>query len=183
MSELREAEVTQCIQGLFFDACKGLLESLDCKVGMVVEKPDRLENCPIACIDGGSDDIEFKIALELPLEVLALTYPVGEDITHLEEDRLEDWISELSNQLIGRLKTKLISHECFVSIGLPTTYFGAQVEELLAENRFETNYYFDVDGAICGCSISIEVYDDAMSFSVDANSHEEDQNEGELELF
>lgn len=180
---MRDNEVIKCIQDLFFQSCKDLFENLDCNVGLMVDKPERLENCPIACIDGGSSDIEFKIALELPMPVLALTYPVGEGITKVEEDRLEDWISELSNQLIGRLKTKLIAHECFISIGLPATFFGANVDDLLAENSSIDSYYFDIDGEVAGCSISIEVYDEAMSFCLEANSHEEDQNEGELELF
>ncbi len=180
---MREQEVIECIQGLFLSSCQELLENLDCEITMLPDQTERIERCPIACIDGGSEDIEFKIALELPLEVLALTYPVGENITFLEEDKLEDWISELSNQLIGRLKTKLISHECYVMIGLPTTYFGAQVDELLAENSFEKSYYFSVDNQLCGCSISIEVFDDAMSFSLEPNTHEDDQSEGELELF
>ena len=180
---MRDNEIVQCIQSLFLQSCKDLFENLDCNVGLVVEKPDRLDNCPISCIDGGSTDIEFKVALELPVPVLALTYPMGEGITHVEEDRLEDWISELSNQLIGRLKTKLIAHECFISIGLPTTFFGANVDDLLEENSTLASYYFDIDGEVAGCSISLEVYDEAMSFCLEANSHEEDQNEGELELF
>ena len=180
---MRENQVTHCIQDLFFQACKDLFESLDCDVGLIIENPTDLLNCPIATIDGGSSDIEFKVGLELPIPVLAMTYPIGEGIAKVEEDRLEDWISELSNQLIGRLKTKLIGHECYISIGLPATFFGAEVDELLAENSKMDTYYFDVDGEICACSISIEVYDEAMSFSLEANSHEEDQNEGELELF
>ena len=180
---MRDDDVVQCIQNLFYESCKDLFESLDCNVGVSAEKPERLENCPIACIDGGSSDIEFKIALELPIPVLALTYPIGEGIAKIEEDRLEDWISELSNQLIGRLKNKLISHECFISIGLPATFFGAEVDDLLAENSKSISYYFDIDGEIAGCSISIEVYDEAMTFVVESNGYDEDQNEGELELF
>lgn len=180
---MRGNEVVQCIQNLFYESCKDLFESLDCTVGLTTEKPERLEDCPIACIDGGSSDIEFKVALELPVPVLALTYPVGEGITHVEEDRLEDWISELSNQLIGRLKSKLIAHECFITIGLPSTFYGADVDELLAENTNLASYYFEIDGEVAGCSISVEVYDEAMTFNLDANSFEDDQNEGELELF
>lgn len=180
---MRDVEVVHCIQNLFFESCRDLFESLDCNVGLSVEKPERLENCPIACIDGGSSDIEFKIGLELPLPVLALTYPVGEGITEIEEDRLEDWISELSNQLMGRLKNKLIGHDCFISIGLPTTFYGAEVTELLAENSNFSSSYFDIDGEVAGCSISIEVYDEAMTFSIESNGFDEDQHEGELELF
>ena len=90
---------------------------------------------------------------------------------------------ELSNQLLGRLKNKLIEHDCYVNLGLPTSYFGADINELLSENSEQASYYFDVDGEICGCSISVEVFDDAMSFSLDTNPEMHLQEEGELEFF
>ena len=181
---MRQNEVIQTIQCLFLECCKKLFESLDCKTRITTScRAEDLENSPIACIDGGSEDIEFMIALQLPLEVLALTYPIAEGITTIEENRLEDWIAELSNQLIGRLKAKLIEHDCFVDIGLPISYFGADVEELLAQNSTLVHYYFDIDGQICGCSISIEVFHEAMSFSIEKNSNIDLQEDGELELF
>ena len=180
---MRKKEVTECIQGLFLECCKGLFESLDCETQLTTDHTVDLSESPIACIDGGSEDIEFMVALQLPLTVLALTYPVAEGITRVEEDRLEDWISELSNQLIGRLKAKLIEHDCFINIGLPQSYFGADVHELLSQNSEEVDYFFDLDGEVCGCSISIEVFDEAMSFSVEKNQDIDTQEEGELELF
>jgi hypothetical protein len=180
---MRKYEVIQCIQNLFLECCENLFESLDCTTELTDERAVNLDESPIACIDAGSEDIEFMIALQLPLQVLALTYPVAEGITKVEEDRLEDWISELSNQLIGRLKAKLIEHDCFVNIGLPLSYFGADVNELLSQNSDQADYYFNVDGEICSCSISIEIFDDAMSFSIDKNDDIDIQEEGELELF
>lgn len=182
---MRHNEVIQTIQGLFLECCKNLFENLGCLTTLVPADDElNLNDCPIACIDGGSEDIEFMVALQLPLEVLALTYPIANGITTIEEDRLEDWISEMSNQLIGRLKAKLIEHDCYVNIGLPTSYFGADVGELLAQNSSQVDYYFDLDGQICGCSISIEVFDDAMSFSIEPNQSVDLQSEdGELELF
>lgn len=180
---MRKNEVTQCIQSLFLDCCKALFQSLDCETHLTTNRHAHLDECPIACIDGGSEDVEFMIALQLPLPVLALTYPVSEGITKVEEDRLEDWISELSNQLIGRLKAKLIEHDCFVSIGLPQSYFGAVVHELLSQNSEVIDYFFDIDGEICSCSISLEIFDEAMSFSIDKNQDIDMQEEGELELF
>jgi len=180
---MRQIEVVQCIQELFFNSCKNLLESFGCAVEQTESDPDRLDGAPIACIDAGSPDIEFKVALQLPSEVLALTYPVGEGITSIPEDRFEDWVSELSNQLMGRLKNKLLEHECFVDLGLPTSYFGADVEELLSENSELVGYYFDVDGEVCGCSISIEVFDEALTFALEVSEASNIQDEGELELF
>jgi hypothetical protein len=180
---MREIEVVECIQELFFSSCKSLLEGLDCVIDTVDHHRGLLDGAPIACIDAGSEEIEFKIALQLPSTVLAMTYPVGEGITKVPEDRFEDWISELSNQLLGRLKNKLNEHECFVVIGLPTSYFGADVDELLSENSQLRSYYFTVDGEMCGCSISIEVFDDALSFAIEVKEENLQQGEGEMEMF
>lgn len=179
---MRKNEVVQCIQSLFLECCKGLFQSLDCKTKLTSSHEVKFDESPIACIDAGSDDIEFMIALQLPLQVLALTYPVAEGITTVEENRLEDWISELSNQLIGRLKAKLIEHDCYVRIGLPQSYFGADVDELLSQNSEQADFYFDIDGEVCVCSISIEVYDEALTFSIE-KTNINIQEEGELELF
>jgi hypothetical protein len=180
---MRKNEVAECIQGLFFNVCKELLESMDCNIAQVDYELDGFADCPVACIDAGSPDIEFKVALQLPTSVLAMTYPVGDTITTIEEDRLEDWISELANQLLGRLKNRLIEHDCFVTIGLPSSYYGADVAQLLSENSQQASYFFDVDGEVCGCSISLEVFDEALSFSVEVNEDMKVQSEGEMEMF
>jgi hypothetical protein len=180
---MRKNEVIHCIQDIFLECCKSLFQSLDCNTNLLAGCSANLNESPIACIDAGSEDIEFMIALQLPLQVLALTYPVAEGITTVEENRLEDWISELSNQLVGRLKGSLIEHDCFVNIGLPQSYFGAQIDELLCQNSDQEDYYFDIDGEICRCSISIEVFDEAMSFSIEKNESVHVQEEGEMEMF
>jgi len=179
---MRQIQVVECVQDVFKGVCQDLLESLDCKVSLI-DDAEQIDDCPIACVDAGSDEIEFMIALQLPTAVLAMTYPVGDSITTIEENRLEDWISELSNQLVGRLKNKLIEHDCYVDLGLPTSYFGADVEQLLNENTHQASYYFDVDGEVCGCSVSIEVFDEALSFSIDVNEDLDLQEEGEMEFF
>jgi hypothetical protein len=138
---------------------------------------------PVACIDAGSKDLELIICLQFPVSVLALTYPVQEDITGVDEERLEDWISELSNQLVGRIKNKLLLHNCQVDLGLPTSYFGSDVSHLLSKNGEIMSLYFDVDGETCGFHVSIEVFEDDMLFSLEEYDDNESLDEGELEMF
>ncbi|MFT6029663.1 MAG: hypothetical protein ACI8O8_001399 [Oleiphilaceae bacterium] len=180
---MRKNDVAQCIHNIYLECCRDLFQSLNCNTRVIDGKSFNLDESPIACIDAGSEDIEFMIALQLPIQVLALTYPVAEVITTVEENLLEDWLSELSNQLIGRLKSKLIEHDCSVNIGLPQSYFGAQVDELLANNSEQEDYYLDVDKEVCRCSIAIEVFDEAMTFSLEKNKDIDIQGEGELEIF
>jgi len=180
-------DVINQIEDLFEVACIGLFESLNCKAIRVdldaYELESNFHDAPIACIDAGSTEVELIAGLQLPMSVLALTYPVQGEISGVDEERLEDWISELSNQLIGRLKTKLISHKCQVFLGLPITYFGADIGDLISGESAIKTMYFDLDGESCACHISIETLNDELAFSAEVDESVDVIAEGEIELF
>ena len=117
----------------------------------------------------------------MPLSVLAMTYPVP-DVLTLTDEALEDWISELSTQLIGRLKNQLLKHDCNLKLGLPETYYEKDIDDILPENSGRFTLYFDIDGEICGCTLSVEIFNENMEFSVEENNMDL-MDEGELELF
>jgi len=180
---MTNSAVVQCVQGLFEESCTGLLASLSSLAIKIDGDRGDLIDVPIACIDAGSNDLELIICLQFPVSVLALTYPVQADITGVDEERLEDWISELSNQLVGRVKNKLLTHNCRVDLGLPTSYFGSDVSNLLSEHGETTSVYFDVDGETCAFHISIEVFEDEMLFTLEEDEGSGSLDDGELELF
>jgi len=184
---MHSRDVASQIEGLFEVACLGLFESLNCNAARVelsvYESESNFYDAPIACIDAGSDEVELIVGLQLPMSVLALTYPVQGDITGVDEERLEDWISELSNQLIGRLKTKLIAHKCQVSLGLPITYFGTNISDLIESENETKSMFFDLDGENCACHISIETFGSELLFSVEIDDDVDVLAEGEIELF
>jgi len=184
---MQAKDVVNQIENLFEIACLGLFESLNCMVSRVYPNESELDEVmyevPIACIDAGSKEVELNIRLQLPMSVLALTYPVQGEITAVNEEQLEDWIAELSNQLIGRLKAKLVAHNCFVSLGLPTTYFGAGIDDLIDGGCEKKAMYFDLDGEVCACHILIEAFSDELLFSVEVDECIDVLAEGEIELF
>lgn len=184
---MHSSDVINQIEDLFEVACIGLFESLNCKAVRVdldtYELASNFHDAPIACIDAGSTEVELITGLQLPMSVLALTYPVQGEITGVDEERLEDWISELSNQLMGRLKTKLFSHQCQVFLGLPTTYFGAYIGDLISGEGEIKTLYFNLDGEFCACHISIETFGDDLAFSVEVDESIDVIAEGEIELF
>jgi hypothetical protein len=180
-------DVINQIEGLFENVCVDLFESLNCSARHIqlsdYELESNLIDAPIACIDAGSDEVELMIGLQLPMSVLALTYPVQADITGVDEERLEDWTSELSNQLIGRLKSKLLAHKCQVSLGLPTTYFGTDIGELITGVNEIKSIIFDLDGEYCACHILIDTFSDELSFSDGVDNSIDIMAEGDIELF
>jgi CheY-specific phosphatase CheX len=59
--------------------------------------------------------------------LLVLTHPLTKDRSKLDEDQLRDWSGELANQLIGRIKIRLLAHGITISLGTPTTMSGREL--------------------------------------------------------
>jgi len=179
---MRNTQVVEQIHAHFECACHDLFASLNCSLEPISESSHDFENAPIACIDAGSSDIELNIGLELPMEVLALTYPVP-NIIDVDEESLEDWISELSNQLIGRMKAKLLKHNLQVDLGLPTSYFGADLDSLILADQHRLSLFFDLDGECCAFHIGVGIFAEDIDFSFEEIKREDDLAESEIELF
>jgi CheY-specific phosphatase CheX len=43
------------------------------------------------------------------------------------EPQLEDWLGEIANQLLGRLKAKLLAHGIVIELGTPATVAGLEL--------------------------------------------------------
>ena len=168
------------IDSLFENACVELFQSFGCTVYSATASPDDLEGSPVAHIDAGSDDVEVTIVLRVPHAVLSLSYPEADNILSVDDAKLEDWISELSNQLVGRLKNKLLTYDCRVKIGLPTAYFDAD-DEVLADGQYCATYHFSIDNELLECSIYTDLHNPDLTL-VDPGVTDE-AAEGELELF
>lgn len=68
--------------------------------------------------------------------LLELSYPMPHPATKvaataeegtLSTDRLQDWLGELANQLLGRLKSRLLAHGIAIQLGTPTTVSGLEL--------------------------------------------------------
>jgi len=177
-------EFNHCVKEVFQEACVGLFNSLDCSVACAERNECSLYDAPVACIDAGSNEVELVLGLQMPIALLALTYPVSACTVAVGEEHLEDWISELSNQLLGRVKSKLNSNESDLQLGLPVTYYGDDDSELMQQDE-KIALYFELDGEICACYLSVELQvkaEDIISSDY-FQKNAEDSASGELEFF
>ena len=99
-------DTEQRIVELFDSACIKQIESLGCDI----ERVDVLahsEEVLRAYIEATSEDISVMLCLNVPKALLVHTMPasLGEGDADIERD----WVLELSNRFLGRLKNKLIS--------------------------------------------------------------------------
>jgi len=177
-------DTTRIIGELYSSACLELFESLDC-VASATDEPhnSELTDAPIANIDAGSEDLEITLNLRLPTSILALTYPVTGAITDVSEEELEDWLSELSNQFMGRLKAKLHSRQCNVKLGLPVSHFDTDISELLSGKGHHESLYFMVDQEPCECHLTVELFNEDLIILEEAVEDPDAIGEGEMELF
>lgn len=169
------------VHRIFIDCCTHLFVELGCEVNEVEGDPDELAGAPFGYIDAGSNDLELTVALRLPLSVLILTYPVIDGASSPDEATLEDWVSELTNQLIGKIKRRLLQHDCTIKIGLPMALFGANIDEAMPADAVQLATFLTVDHELCECRLAIEIFNDDMVFA--AAVEEADDSGGELEFF
>jgi hypothetical protein len=167
--------VSTLLNDVFIECCISLFDGLGCDVEPAEPNESMLAGAPFGYIDAGTDDLELTVALRLPLSVLVLTYPIVEGVT---DDTLEDWISELSNQLVGKIKRALLRYDCHLKIGLPTTLFGADINE--GAHQFAS--WVLVDRELCECRLALEIFNPQLTLSPVSDA-QDDANEGELEFF
>lgn len=181
---MAKAQITECVQTLFEACCFELFQSLDCVITKINAADFQLDEVVLSYIDAGSDDIDLIVVLRVPSSILAMTYPEFEsdDILSVDETQLEDWIAELANQLMGRLKNKLLNFGCRIKIGLPTTFFDIRQIDLPVTNHDRLSLQFDVDKEPLELLIYSEIFNEDIVLTPPP---EEDTStgEGELELF
>ena len=165
----------------FEQGCFSLFEGLNCDVSFAEDPDHELDNAFIAMIDAGSDEMEIRIYLRMPFSVLALTYP-GSNVADIEEEKLEDWMAELSNMLVGKIKASLLNHGVEIKIGLPESYYGVDFEDVTPEGFEKKTYFFSVDNVPVECRIYLDLMVDEIDMTVEA-AGDGDLHEGELELF
>ena len=76
---------------------------------------------PMAVIGFGGDMVRGAVALEAPLGVIQASHPERSS----DAADLIDWLGELSNLLLARLKSKLRGASVAIQLGVPMTFAHA----------------------------------------------------------
>lgn len=104
-----------------------------------------------------------------------------DDILAVDEEKLEDWLSELANQLLGRFKNKMLNFGCALQIGLPEMIYDAHGVKLPVTNHDAYRYFFEVDKESVECSLYLQLFNKNLTLS--QQQPESAASEGELEMF
>jgi hypothetical protein len=134
----------------------------------------------LGAIDAGCDDFELSLILNIPFSILALSYPCQGSVVELPEAQLEDWLLELANQLMGKLKIRLQKQSFIIKLGLPDSYFDVDGTTKNALITSHVGYVFDVDGVSMECWLHVDIKNHAIHLELDSS---EDTHTGEIEFF
>lgn len=127
------SEVISRVVELFDSTCVKQFESMKCDIRS--EKIDALydmEAAICAFISCYSDDLEINLIISASEGFLASTIPLTGGQRLESESFLKDWCLELANRFLGRLKNKLLSHGCTLSMGLPILVVGHDMATRMA---------------------------------------------------
>jgi hypothetical protein len=132
---LSNAKQHQILNQLYVRACGELLPAYGLRVD-IREKGagtgHRNKSSYASILGATGDGIGLSSVLKIDRDLVVATHPL--DLADISRYDLEDWCRELNNQLVGRLKNKLLGYGHVLIVGLPTLITGTDVTSVTAPN-------------------------------------------------
>jgi CheY-specific phosphatase CheX len=90
-------------------------------VGIDAAYVGRVDGCQVQCADtisiiGLAGGLRGMLILSVPSNLLRRSYPGGDAPAPVD---LADWLSELANLLLGRIKCRLLAHSVTIELSTP----------------------------------------------------------------
>lgn len=79
----------------------------------------------VAVIGFTSDEMRGTLAISAQVDFFARTNVISVDPT---EEQIRDWAGELGNQLMGRLKNRLLAYNLVLAMGTPMVIIGVSMD-------------------------------------------------------
>jgi hypothetical protein len=94
----------------------------------------------VSVLGATGEGIRLSSTINAGAELLARLHPAGAKRAARRD--LEDWCRELNNQLVGRVKNKLLRLGCPVTAGLPVLITGSGIDTVMAPEQECRQYFF-----------------------------------------
>jgi hypothetical protein len=133
-------ETTTLVDGLVMDATRALFETYGVKLDLDGSPVARTLSTVqlISTIGFSSATLNGSLLLAIPNVVMQQTLPTP-------DANLADWSGELANQLLGRLKNKLLNYEVVINLALPVVVSGDEFSLPPRAGRLTRHYSFVSD--------------------------------------
>ncbi|MBM4059497.1 MAG: chemotaxis protein CheX [Planctomycetes bacterium] len=164
----------QTIDNLLFASTTALFKAYGVPIAEIAERPPRGAHAPLCAVIGFHGQIlAGALMLAADLEPVRRTRPVPST-----SDR--DWIAELANQLLGRVKNKLLGHGIEVYATTPIVLRGERIAPLGGTSNVSGVLFEARDGGRIIAWVDYEVTDHAQFEKAMAT---EVAREGDVVLF
>jgi hypothetical protein len=180
-----DANDHQILNELYVEACSALLSAY----GLTANVPRQgagkgTLNTAIymSLLGAGGEGIRLSSMLRIDRDLVISTHPSGS--ANISQADLEDWCLEINNQLVGRVKNKLLGYGHVVIVGLPVLLSGTDVSSITSPNS-EVHQYFveSADGQITLTLITLIARDVKLHKVEHSMSDEAVLLEGSIALF
>jgi hypothetical protein len=182
---LKDARDHRILNELYVQACRALLSAYGLTVNIREEGgggggPSKATYLSVLGANG--DGVRLSSMLQIDQDLVISMYPSGS--ANLSQPDLEDWCLELNNQLVGRVKNKLLSYGCVISVGLPVLLTGTGVSAVTGPSS-EVRHYFveSADGQITLTLATLMAPDLELREMEPSMDEEAAQVEGSVALF
>lgn len=134
---LQPPSITDSINDLLVQSCTDLLKQFNLDGEVVNELVTDSHICSLISANG--EGIRMVSFFQPDSDLILRVHPSTE--TEISQSEMEDWCCEFSNQLIGRVKTKLLTRGCSVSIGLPSLLVGEKISASKTQEAVTTEFH------------------------------------------
>jgi len=164
-------------------ACSELFEAYGLTQHLHREEADDRDPARVAyasVLGATGRGIRLSSTLSLDREVLVRTHPSGSNVA---ERDVQDWCRELNNQLVGRLKNKLLRVGCDVATGLPVLIKGTDMVAVGASDQDFRQYFFSSKYGCLALTLAMLLAPDLSLDGRQADDAERVELEGAMSLF
>ena len=132
----------EAIHEMLIQACIELFQQSGISIKCGTRPISSAEICSV--ITGSGNGLTVKAFIQPDKEILTAGHPYKQ--SGVSQNEAEDWCRELNNQLMGRLKTKLLERSCVINLGLPVLIAGHEIsaaktpEAIVLTQTFETEF-------------------------------------------
>jgi hypothetical protein len=132
---LSDTKQHQILNKLYVHACGDLLSAYGLTVDIQEQGTGtgaRKKGSYISILGATGEAIRLSSMLKIDQDLVVSMHPLG--CADISRGDLEDWCRELNNQLVGRVKNKLLGYGHALIIGLPLLITGTDVSPVAAPN-------------------------------------------------
>ncbi len=179
---IKQDDVVPYVLSLFETTCIKQFESINRKITRVEAPGVMTGERRAAFISCANEDMKVGLLLCMSERALINTMPsMGDLAPDLCEEMLQDWLHEQCNRLMGRLKNKLLDHQCSLRMGLPQPcpkdYMGV-MQQQQGEKICE---YYELDGEVIECHLCVHRLNPQMVLEQYEDEDEDWFDESELQ--